>query len=212
MDITIPYRQVTSFAPFTTKPVPAQSEVTLMTDPAQEAYLLSEKFSTWLLIAAGVWSGVALLGVSLFAFSRPNPWFAIGLSILIIFAAAAAGCLGGFLFGVPKSLPAAAEGKKFKIPFIANTNFEKISDWFTTVLVGLGLVQFREFLGLMKTAGKSLGTAFGDVPGGPNTGAIYGLSMLIAGTLVSFLITYMWARTRLYLVLLKQEEAVVKQM
>lgn len=52
----------------------------------------------------------------------------------------AVGALIGFLFGVPRVNP----GTRIKAHLVPNTNVEAVSDWLTKILVGVGLINFRE--------------------------------------------------------------------
>lgn len=71
----------------------------------------------------------------------------LGLTFLLV------GALSGFLFGVPKSLSQSSEpanttdseGQNSQLH--ANTNLEKISDWLTAIIVGVGLVELKQIPG-----------------------------------------------------------------
>lgn len=72
---------------------------------------------------------------------------------LLFFSAAALliGILGGFLFGIPKTLqhstaPAQTSGTNstgLMDRQVTNTNLEQISDWLTKIIVGLGLINIK---------------------------------------------------------------------
>jgi uncharacterized membrane protein len=62
-----------------------------------------------------------------------------GVACMWAMACIAAGALIGFLFGVPRANPAAAQSGQFS----HNTNVEAVSDWLTKILVGVGLVNFQ---------------------------------------------------------------------
>src|SRR5688572_23054920 len=75
---------------------------------------------------------------------------AIGLGGLILFASVAAGAALGFLFSVPRVLatgedqPSAVDSKRTvgqNRLLSTNTNMERISEWLTTMIVGVGLSQ-----------------------------------------------------------------------
>jgi hypothetical protein len=95
-----------------------------------------------------------------------------GADLLVAGAAASAGALFGFIFGIPRTLDPASRAvvataaKQAGGPvaasnavMAANTNLERISDWLTTLLVGATLVQIREIAGWIGSLGRNLVTA-----------------------------------------------------
>jgi len=83
----------------------------------------------------------------------------------------AIGCLGGFIFGIPRVPPTPDDAKKpganASSPGEApaalgiNTNLNEISDWLTKILVGLGLVQLRKVPDYVQRAGYYVGCGLG---------------------------------------------------
>jgi hypothetical protein len=93
---------------------------------------------------------------------------AIGIGALIVLTSAAIGCILGFLFALPRVLSKDQGDKPASSPDAnaatagsrrllgSNTNLERVSDWLTTMIVGVGLTQlanvntalleFREFI------------------------------------------------------------------
>jgi hypothetical protein len=117
----------------------------------------------------------------------------VGTSIAVSAAAAAAGGLLGFLFGIPRTLQAEtaqdpAGGTNYRV----NTNLEQISDWLTKILVGVGLTQIRQIGdaagGVVDTVAASFG---GDAAAGRALAAGLLLYFLVAG----FLAGYVGTRT-----------------
>jgi hypothetical protein len=88
----------------------------------------------------------------------------LGADLLVAAAAAAAGGLFGFVFGIPRTLdPASRAAVALAGPvatsqavMAANTNLERISDWLTTLLIGATLVQIKDIAGWVGSLGKSL--------------------------------------------------------
>ena len=72
----------------------------------------------------------------------------IGLSAALVVGGAALGAVVGFTFGIPKLAAAEVEGVTMKQSgrMVGNSNYGKVSDWLTTLVVGLGLVQFGSVL------------------------------------------------------------------
>jgi hypothetical protein len=90
---------------------------------------------------------------------------AAAVSFVVAIAAAAVGCVLGFLFGIPRSLQRGREGDAVKTidagdeakstvqrTFVTNTSLEEISDWLTKIIIGLGLVQFQTLINYLYTA------------------------------------------------------------
>jgi len=99
------------------------------------------------LVALGMWTIGQASGVYNFEWAK-----LFGVYSLVAFAAAAAGALFGFLFGIPRSRDAAATAAALQVAgsraarravLTANTNLERVSDWLTTLLLGATLVQIK---------------------------------------------------------------------
>jgi tetratricopeptide (TPR) repeat protein len=128
-------------------------------------------------------------------------------------ACLAAGGGLGFLFGIPRILsdqapaePISVEtttsgnastfdktlnGQRRKSNYRPNTNLDKISDWLTTLIVGITLVQWREVVASFYAASSFIASGLGN-----NTQAFAG-AIIIYFSLIGFLGTYLV--TRLYL-------------
>ncbi|MFI6634259.1 hypothetical protein ACIBI7_35720 [Nonomuraea fuscirosea] len=141
---------------------------------------------TW----TGLTSLLALVAVFVFAFATcdEKPWANASIGTLVAAAAAFAGAVIGFIFGVPRSTGAAAGSTT------PNTNLEQISDWLTKILVGVGLTQFPA---IAEAAGRlfaALAPAFG---GDGRFGGTF------AGALIIFMFAFGfsdgWLFTRLFL-------------
>jgi hypothetical protein len=117
-------------------------------------------------------------------------------AIVVASAAAGAGTLLGFLFGIPHTLQ--SEGMERPKPdggtrYLANTNLEQISDWVTKILVGISLVQIGNAGPALAHLADSLGPMLGDEPASPG----FGLALCFVAALSSFLLSYLWTRVRL---------------
>lgn len=158
-------------------------------------------------VAAG---GFALLFM---LFSQLSGWFAaIGIGGLVAIAGAASGGLLGFIFSVPRILTkdvtkdvSAEQGaigsssEKSARLLGSNTNLERISEWLTTMLVGVGLSQIgsvgtkiKLFSDFLATNGKVFdkGTSAGALP-------VAGPFLLVFGLVGGFVFFYIY--TRIYL-------------
>jgi hypothetical protein len=102
--------------------------------------------------------------------AMPSLTAVLGANLLVGTAAAAAGAVFGFIFGIPRTLnPAdraavanavtqdsAAAATATHAVMAANTNLERISDWLTTLLIGATLVQIKDIAAWVGSLGKSL--------------------------------------------------------
>jgi hypothetical protein len=115
-------------------------------------------------------------------------WFASG-------AAFFAGTIGGFLFGVPKSVsnPANTSVPPTKSPYKINTNLEEISDWLTKIILGLGLVHLDKVIRFVDSIGQEAATAIGQAQGAK----LIAISAMIYGFVCGFIVVYIWTRTTL---------------
>ncbi|SFJ70593.1 hypothetical protein SAMN03159338_2249 [Sphingomonas sp. NFR04] len=149
---------------------------------------------------------VALFAASVTASQATGSTGAIGICGLIFLSAATAGALVGFIFAVPRVLSnkretSQVEGVRARV-LGTNTNLERISDWLSTMLVGVGLSQLTNFNGLLvqfrfflaETAKVYM------VAGRPSAGVIpaVGPFVLVLGAASGFL--FMYLMTRLVLV------------
>ncbi|MDL2402533.1 hypothetical protein [Rhizobium mayense] len=125
-----------------------------------------------------------------------------GLYLLVAAAAAAAGSVAGFIFGIPRTLDpaaraavagAAADGSvadKTNAMLAANTNLERISDWLTTLLIGATLVQIGTIIRSVKGFAEYLWT---------DKGQIYGPVILLLVYFFALAFLGIYLITRLYL-------------
>jgi hypothetical protein len=97
----------------------------------------------------------------------------------------ATGAFMGFLFGVPRFNPAATE----KADLLPNTNIETVSDWLTKILVGIGLINFKEI-------GAFLVRISGDLDGSLSAGKPFALALIVyffvVGLIQGYLLTRMF--------------------
>jgi hypothetical protein len=126
---------------------------------------------------------------------------AVGITtLLLFFAAGAVGSGLGFLFGLPRSrfiedanaAPSATGTKASGPSFLANSNLIKVSDWLTTIVIGLGLVNLAKIGPALSTLQGNLVAPLG---GGANAGVI-GVSIILVGLLAGMLLTFLWTTIR----------------
>ena len=118
-------------------------------------------------------------------------------AFLLFVAAAAVGAALGFLFGLPRARGAEggaepSDGGRFATFYLTNSNLIKVSDWLTTIVIGLGLVN----LGKVVPSMRSLARALQDPLGGTAYAGAVGLSVLVIGLLAGFILNYLWTSIR----------------
>src|SRR3954447_4736724 len=126
----------------------------------------------------------------------------VGVAAFVLFTAAAAvGSAFGFLFGLPRARLtdqlAASDSAHHQSPnssshYLANSNLIKVSDWLTTIVIGLGLVNLCSAVPALRTLATALQAPLG---GAPYAGAI-GISTLIGGCIGGFVLVYLFTSTR----------------
>jgi hypothetical protein len=150
--------------------------------------------SGFLTAVAGGWGIELLYGLT----AEPDLRSGIRTFCLLWFASAAAffaGTTGGFLFGVPKFISNAAMtpdspiANRYKI----NTNLEEISDWFTKIILGLGLVHVGTVIQFIDSMGKEAASAIGQAQGAK----LIAISAMVYGFVCGFIVVYIWTRTNL---------------
>jgi hypothetical protein len=163
---------------------------------------------------------VAAAIVALFASQRVGLIAALGIGTIIILASAAVGAGLGFLFALPRVLTKDPKDEPTQDSTIqkqrkqrllgSNTNLERVSDWLTTMIVGVGLTQlgnidaalFRFRLFLSHTA-TVFPNAAGNTAGAlPNVGPM----LLIFGLIAGFISLYLFTRLRLSALFQRVEE------
>lgn len=168
----------------------------------------TEKFAAALFKAVLVWS-IATLAVVLLA-TRLEPQ-ALALSILIVVTFAALGCLVGFVMGIPK--PASEDEEKAVLAGLSaadaavvklsyNNGVARMSTAFTTLVIGLSLVQFRALLDGLGWLGTKYQSVFDSSLFEDATArSAYGLGLTLSATILGAIFMFMWTSTRLLAVL-----------
>jgi hypothetical protein len=97
----------------------------------------------------------------------------------------AVGAFIGFLFGIPRVNPTATDSADL----LPNTNIETVSDWLTKIIVGVGLINFKEIGGFLKSISDELAASLAvDAP--------FAMALIVyffvAGLLQGYLLTRMF--------------------
>jgi hypothetical protein len=148
-----------------------QDDTTLSYTPEERKIFVSSFRIAWTVIAFGL---AGLGTIALWAWGirggTANVHVAafVGADLLVAGAAASAGAVFGFVFGIPRTLDPASRaavatatsqggsGAASTALMAANTNLERISDWLTTLLIGATLVQIKDIATWVAGLGKGL--------------------------------------------------------
>jgi hypothetical protein len=146
-----------------------------------------------LIVGVVLLTAMIVVSVMLAAFTHDG---GAGVTAFLLFVAAAAvGALLGFLFGMPRARMADLTGEvtpRAATFYLTNSNLIKVSDWLTTIVIGLGLVN----LGKVVPALRDLGHALHQPLGGTAYAGAVGISVLIVGVLAGFILDYLWTSIR----------------
>lgn len=140
------------------------------------------------------------------------------LALAVAGGAIALGAAFGFLFGLPRALTSGevrelarlnADGQQSDASgngtgvasggFGANTNLERISDWLTTIIVGIGIANLGTLPSVLDGFGSRVDRFFNF------GGHVYGIGGGLFFLIFSFLLTYISTRTKLMLIFTENE-------
>jgi hypothetical protein len=76
--------------------------------------------------------------------------------------------------------------------YLTTSNLIKVSDWLTTIIIGLGLVNLRKVPAAIEQLGAALKAPLGGMP----YSATIGVSVVIGGAAAAFLLAYLWTSIR----------------
>lgn len=155
--------------------------------------------------------GLLLAALAIDEPSKAPRMTSLSVGILVTTASCLVGGGLGFLFALPRDLsrqqgveavtrekpPNAGElseaASEAQRTGWANNNLIKVSDWLTTLIVGVTLVQFGEIRNWLGTVGKHVGNAAGLK--GESAQLTFGVTIIVAGFLFGFLTGYVQTRT-----------------
>ena len=105
--------------------------------------------------------------------------------------ACTAGLLGGFfglLFGMPREAEERADGSTSRARYSFNSNLLKVSDWMTTIIVGLSLVSLGSLPGAVDSFSNWISPALGE----RRASGAFGVFIAAASFATVFLLMYIW--------------------
>lgn len=127
----------------------------------------------------------------------------VGLTAFLIYTASiTVGTFLGFLFGLPRGRAvdqlASQQGteqptgekkpRRSGTNYLANSNLIKVSDWLTTIIIGLTLVNLGAVLPAAREFGEALSAPLGGYPYSSAVGLAVGVGSLVAG----FILGWLW--------------------
>jgi PASTA domain len=156
---------------------------------------------------------VAAVVSALMGLSTGKGLTAVGVAVTAFVLFTAAGAVGtvlGFLFGLPRGRFAdqiganATDGTtgagsgmaaalRPSAHYLANSNLIKVSDWLTTIVIGLGLVNLASAMPALQRLAAALKAPLG---GADYAGAV-GICLLIAGSVGGFVVMYLYTTIRI---------------
>lgn len=153
-------------------------------------------------VVIAAFSAMTIVAIGL-ARAAPNGGATVGFTAFLVFLAASAVGAGlGFLFGLPRSRlpdvePPADTSKGTQAPpsarhYLNNSNLIKVSDWATTIVVGLTLVNLDALAPAIRSLGETLSPALG----GQSSSAVVGVCITIFGVLFGFIANFLWVSIR----------------
>lgn len=129
----------------------------------------------------------------------------IPIVLLVSLTSYVIGSLVGFLFGIPRTLQAAANATTAK-----NTSLEQISDWLTKIIVGVGLTQMPTIRDNFNIISENVGRAILPNNGLSDEQVVIGGAVILFNSVTGFLGTYLWTRLFLDRIEHADVEAVIK--
>jgi hypothetical protein len=114
----------------------------------------------------------------------------VALTALII------GGLLGLLFGLPRAhvripdspIDGSTTSNYDHQRFTTNTNLEEVSDWLTKIIVGVGLIQFKDIITQIEQFVNFLGSSLG------GNAEAFALVLILYFPSLGFVIGYIWSR------------------
>jgi hypothetical protein len=152
-----------------------------------------------------------LTGIIIITVNYDAPKLHIGVFGRLLFFSAAAFVIGlvtGFFFGIPKTLQRNSDQSSsspdsaglLSDQQITNTNLEQISDWLTKIVVGLGLVNFKNIPGYLDKLRVNFEVAF---PGVDKSIAQCAVAVVIYASISGFISMYIYTRVNISALFLK---------
>jgi hypothetical protein len=150
-------------------------------------------------VLGGIW-------IIVYSFATPgHHWSYLGTGMLTALAAFLAGCVIGFLFGIPRAVSSGQlRHEQGSVAYTPSSNLAEVSDWLTKLLLGAGLVQLTR---LGAPIGHLIDSVAAGLTAGAGTPVPSSAAKVIAGTILfgyaaiglldAYVVTTMWYQQKL---------------
>lgn len=153
----------------------------------------------------------AASGIMAWSDPAPPKW-GVGLTLFLVYTASfTVGAFLGFLFGLPRARvidPLTSEQAEksdgqtgLATKFLSNSNLIKVSDWLTTIIIGLTLVNLGELVPAVRELGNALRVPLGNY----DYSGVVGVAVAMGSVLAGFLLAYLWTSIKVRRMLEKAE-------
>ncbi|MEP0266706.1 hypothetical protein [Dokdonia sp.] len=155
---------------------------------------------------------IGVLLIILYSLTAPDinlKYRAISMLLLVGGASFLCGGLGGLLFGIPKKneidegIPKDEIEQTRNVSYIANTNLEEISDWFTKMIIGIGLVEVEKLYKWLITISENISDSINLL----GDSSAYVVSLIMYFLIIGFIEGYLGTRVFLPRLLTKADGA-----
>ncbi|HEX7134453.1 MAG TPA: hypothetical protein VF228_17905 [Iamia sp.] len=137
-----------------------------------------------------LFAGGVVLTIAFLSWPDQGRIAAVGIGTFV--AAGFVGAFAGFLFGLPRDAPMVTEDRS-GLRFLVNSNLLKVSDFVTTIIVGLTLTQ----IGRVIPALDRYGDAIRKPLGGHDQSAAVGIALITIGFAGAAMLGYLWTTVRM---------------
>ena len=144
--------------------------------------------------------------VLLFAASGREWARIVAVAFGVFLASGLTGGFAGFLFGLPRDAPVAPDSRQ-TLRFLVSSNLLKVSDFLTTLIVGLTLTQLGNVLPALGRLSDSLSAPLGANP----QSQAFGTVLIVAGFTGGAMLAYIWTTVRLRAVQETSEQELILQ-
>ena len=146
------------------------------------------------------------LWIVIYSFATPGRhWSYLGTGMLTALAAFLAGCVVGFLFGIPRVVSSGQlRQQQGSVAYTPSSNLAEVSDWLTKLLLGAGLVQLTH---LGAPLGHLIDSVAGGLTAGSGTPVPSSAAKVMAGSILfgyaaiglldAYVVTTMWYQQKL---------------
>jgi Putative Ig domain len=158
----------------------AKRTFSLTINPVQRPRQLWGHLTFWLAVFALLVPTLGAIAITIYALSTPGPhWNYLAVGMLTATAAFLAGCLTGFVVGIPRAVSSGQTRHDSSSEYLPSSNLAESSDWLTKLLLGAGLVQLTHL-------GAPIASLIDHVAAGLHTTAAFSGAAQVAAAAIIF--------------------------